>query len=274
VRGAPGEAWNAIDEALRLGFRSLPGGSSLAGLLDEHRPQRSHDLTRETILEWAGAHHAATGRWPTSKSGPVAGIPGETWENVDQALRHGYRGLPSGSSLYRLLSRPVVSPWPRLTRKKIRAWCKAHRSVTGRWPTATSGPVAGVPGETWGCLDRALRLGRRGLHGGSSLGRLLNRVRDRPLPDLTIDQVLTWCDAHHAATGQWPCKKAGLIAGSRGEYWSNIDSALHLGLRGLPGGMTLWQLIAGRRAPEFKRRPGRRGWRRSLSGSRGKKGSV
>lgn len=39
VEGTPGETWLAIDKALRAGCRGLPGGSSLARLLDEKRPK-------------------------------------------------------------------------------------------------------------------------------------------------------------------------------------------------------------------------------------------
>jgi hypothetical protein len=59
----------------------------------------------EQILAWADAHHARTGRWPTSASGPVADAPGERWRNIDGALRYGRRGLPGGGSLARLLDR-------------------------------------------------------------------------------------------------------------------------------------------------------------------------
>jgi hypothetical protein len=40
--GAPGEGWHAIDNALRLGLRGLPGGDSLPLLLVRHgrKPRR------------------------------------------------------------------------------------------------------------------------------------------------------------------------------------------------------------------------------------------
>jgi hypothetical protein len=37
VADAPGETWSAVNLALWQGFRGLPGGSSLATLLDEFR---------------------------------------------------------------------------------------------------------------------------------------------------------------------------------------------------------------------------------------------
>ena len=55
-------------------------------------------------LAWADAHRARTGSQPHDRSGPVADAPGETWGNIDRALRHGRRGLPGGTSLSWLLA--------------------------------------------------------------------------------------------------------------------------------------------------------------------------
>jgi DNA-binding CsgD family transcriptional regulator len=62
-------------------------------------------LTEAIILAWADAHKARTGAWPMSTSGPVAGVPAQTWLGVDEALRCGGRGLPGGDTLARLLRR-------------------------------------------------------------------------------------------------------------------------------------------------------------------------
>src|SRR5262249_51185995 len=106
---APGESWAAISTALKAGLRGLPGGSSLARLLARRRGVRNQKdlprLTEEQVLAWADAHHQRTGRWPTSYSGPMTGVAGEGWHALDKALRNGYRGLPGGSSLARLLRR-------------------------------------------------------------------------------------------------------------------------------------------------------------------------
>jgi hypothetical protein len=89
------------------GGRGLPGGSSLAKLLAEHRGVRNKadlpTLTTQGIAAWGRAHHERRGEWPTPESGPVEDAPGETWRGIDQALHNGYRGLPGGSSLYQLL---------------------------------------------------------------------------------------------------------------------------------------------------------------------------
>jgi hypothetical protein len=61
-------------------------------------------LTTGQILAWADAHRRLTGDWPKATSGPVPGA-GPTWLAVDVALKRGWRGLPGGDSLARLLRR-------------------------------------------------------------------------------------------------------------------------------------------------------------------------
>jgi hypothetical protein len=78
-----------------------------------------------------------------------------------------------------------------LTVEQILAWADAHHQRTGRWPSTESGNVQDAPGERWCNLDDSLRLGLRSLPGGDSLGRLLDRHRDRD-QTLTVRQILAW----------------------------------------------------------------------------------
>jgi hypothetical protein len=183
IPDAPGETWQAVEQALAKGRRGQPGGSSLARLLQQGRGVRNLSnlppLTAGQILAWADAHHARTGRWPNRASGPIADAPGETWSAVDSALHAGLRGLSGGSSLARLLeqARGLRNRMrlPRLSPRKIVAWAEAHRARMGRWPTATSGPITEAPGETWAAVHTALARGTRGLPGRDTLRRLLQR---------------------------------------------------------------------------------------------------
>ncbi|MBM3825089.1 MAG: hypothetical protein FJ404_19795, partial [Verrucomicrobia bacterium] len=68
-----------------------------------------------------------------------------------------------------------------------------------------------------------------------------------PLPPLTEEQILKWADAHHRQTGEWPKVKSGAIPDTNGEKWVNIHAALSIGIRGLPGGSSLAQLLAEKR---------------------------
>jgi hypothetical protein len=70
--------------------------------------------------------------------------------------------------------RPYGAP---LTTAQVLTWAEAHFARTGRWPHHGSGGVDGAPGQRWAAIDEALRRGLRGLPGGDSLSRLLDRHR-------------------------------------------------------------------------------------------------
>jgi hypothetical protein len=181
IAAAPGETWHAVDTALMRGSRGLPGEDSLAKLLARSRDVRNKSdlppLMVAQIRAWAEAHKARTGTWPRVKAGRIPEAPGETWSGVNAALNVGMRGLPGSDSLARLLAREFgrrnLADVPALTMATIRKWVRGHRAATGQWPKYTSGPVAGVPGETWGAVDNALHKGRRGLPGCSSVAKVV-----------------------------------------------------------------------------------------------------
>jgi hypothetical protein len=137
---------------------------------------------------------------------------------------------------------------PELSVSQVLAWADAHHRRTGRWPQVVSGPIAHSLGETWRAIDSALRHGRRGFPGGSSLARLLAQRRgvrnSQDLPPLTRETILAWADAHHRRTGAWPSLESGPIADAPGERWNAVDQALRQGGRGLAGGSSLAQLLA------------------------------
>ncbi len=284
VPGAPRESWKAINHALALGLRGLPGDSSLAELLAEHRGAPLPDMgpkalaekiwaweqehfpvkgprkrlrsmggyavrvTIAEILAWADAHHAATGKWPNTRSGLVRAASHEVpWSAINMALIQGHRGLPGGTTLARLLAEHRDFK-PPLTVERILAWADAFHAAHGRWPGTHPKSPAPAPNETWRGIDQALRLGHRGLPGGTSLVRLLVATRGpeashQPLR-VTIEQILAWADAHHAATGGWPICSSGAVAGVPGLTWAKIEAAVRLGLRGLKCGTTLARLLA------------------------------
>ncbi len=254
VRGVPGETWSTIATSLNKGRCGLPRGMTLGRLLAQHLGREALSLpltfTVEQILGWADAYHAAHERWPTVKSGKVAATRSETWLAVNHALTQGLRGLPPGPSLARLLAahrgaRNRTS-LPDLKTDQILAWAEAHRATTGKWPNDKSGSVFGASAEDWNTISEALRNGRRGLAGGTSLARLLGQHHPERCRDLTVDTVLTWCNAFH---GRWPRASDGAIAMAPGEKWGPIDQALRKGHRRLPAGLSLARLFTGRPAP-------------------------
>ncbi len=117
VLESPGDSWCMLDTALKKGYRTLPGDSTLAELLRTHRGDKMRRVNRPkpkprvrlpfeipTILAWADAHRARTGKWPCARSGLIPEAPRTTWGAVHYALRTGTRGLPRESSIALLLS--------------------------------------------------------------------------------------------------------------------------------------------------------------------------
>jgi hypothetical protein len=101
---------------------------------------------------------------------------GETWNTVNQAVIDRKRGLTGYGSLAQLLAweRGVKNrkAQPPLTEAKIGSLAQAYYRQIGRWPGHTDGKIPGSGGETWSSVHSALRVGGRGLPGGSSLYQL------------------------------------------------------------------------------------------------------
>jgi hypothetical protein len=151
-------------------------------------------LTIDQILAWADAFHGLSDRWPNRHGGSIPGSGGENWSAVDAALTQGYRGLPKGGSLIKLLAEHRGyrhrSYLPPLSVEQILAWADEHHTRTGSWPTELSGPV-GTTGESWQAINRALRDGERGLPGGTSLFKLLRQAGRVPSAGVTLDAAAT-----------------------------------------------------------------------------------
>ena len=254
------ESWAAVNAALDKGVCGLPGGDSLARLLDRERGVRNRKalprLTESRIVSRAKEHRRLTGKWPTESAGQIGGTRGEVWNNVAAALAQGIRGLPGGDTLARLLARRLGvrngAALPPLSVEGILVWADAYHALNGRWPKAKSGRIGAAIAETWAGVDSALCSGVRGLPGGSSLARLLAEHRGvrniRDLPKLTVSRVLEWADAHRERTGRWPGQLAGPIPEAPGETWAAVSLALRRDTRGLPGGKSLQHLLMRRRS--------------------------
>jgi hypothetical protein len=134
---------------------------------------------------------------------------------------------------------------------QILGWADVFQERTGRWPNLYSGKIWTQRTDNWRRVDSALRLGLRGLPGGSSLARLLAEQRgvrnSSCLPRLSLKQIIGWAEAHHRRTGIWPKETTGPVVESPEETWHAIDRALRAGVRGLPKGWSLARLLSQRR---------------------------
>ena len=85
---------------------------------------------------------------------------------------------------------------PPLHVARLLAWADDHLEQTGKYPHAESGPVLAAPAEDWGAINQALLGGLRGLPGGDSVARLLQRERGRPhrLDQARLTEAIrAWC---------------------------------------------------------------------------------
>jgi hypothetical protein len=87
--------------------------------------------------------------------------------------------------------------------------------------------------------------------------RRKRRRKSKPLPELSVLQILAWADAHHARTGQWPNVNSGEVDENPNEKWRGLDMDLGRGFRPLDGGSSLARLLAEARGVRNDReRPG------------------
>lgn len=216
------------------------------------RGTRPIQLNMRLIRTWIREYRDRTGRWPKRDSGRIPWTLADTWLSVNASLIRGSRGLPGGTSLAQLLAEDFGvrnrMRLPHFSEKQILKWADAYRSIHGKWPSRSAGPIDGVSGETWHIVEVALSLGSRGLPGGSSLAGLLFRERGirhkHALPRLTEKAILQWAGGHHSASGEWPKATSGAVIGAPGETWLAIQMALSRGRRGLPGRSSLPKLLA------------------------------
>ena len=181
------EAWYQIevkDLVVHHGATLLCRYASFFDLMREFLPELDWDrrdvhrqLSVEEILAWADAYHSAHGRWPTPKSGRIAGS-GLTWKAIDHCLGGGLRGLPGGISFARLLEKNRDTCFgqrpPPLSEGQVLAWADAHFAAQGNWPKKGSGQIAATR-KLGPALTAPMRKGNRGIQARSSLAQLLAR---------------------------------------------------------------------------------------------------
>ena len=168
---------SAVLESVGRQVHGVTGGQ-MQDFAKRLRDAESPPLTIDLIIKWGESHRERTGDWPSLKSGVVFDAPAEKWHDIDVSLRQGFRSLPAGSSLAKLLGeyfgRRNKKNLPDLTEEQILTWAKVHHDRTGKWPTSSSGEIADAPGETWLNVSQALHQGLRRSQ-GRTLAQLLEQ---------------------------------------------------------------------------------------------------
>lgn len=256
------ETWSRYDAALNRGNRGLILKSSLAQLLATyrgvHNPQRKRNLpplNEAMVIADADRYFLENKRWPKYHSGVIPWRHSESWSSYNNFLRRGGRGLSGNSSLARLLEKHRKvrnhANLPKLTEQTILSDADRFHIENGRWPRYEDGSISWRIPETWGSYNAALSSGARGLHGGSSLAKLLEKHRgvrnSMNLPHMSEKQILLDADRWFLEHNAWPIRKSGSIPWRDSETWYRYDDNLKSGGRGLPGGSSLSKLLENRR---------------------------
>ena len=87
---------------------------------------------------------------------------------------------------------------------------------------------------------------------GNSPGGATGECNLSTLAPLREREIIRWADAFQARTARWPNRKSGPITEAPGETWLAVENALRQGLRGLPGGSSLVQLLVDAEASETR----------------------
>ena len=92
------------------------------------------------------------GRWPRRTDSPIAAMASEIWEAIDHSLEVGGGGLPTGSSLPKLLAEHRdyrnLKAIPLYSVKQILRWADAFHKRHGRCGGVKEGAIEDAPGET------------------------------------------------------------------------------------------------------------------------------
>jgi hypothetical protein len=246
------DSWPAISFALNYGFRGLPGGSSLAKLLQAHNlkanlGEREYP-SKDEIVDVAKIYQTQDkdNKLPTRESGlfPNPNYLDLTWGGINSALVKGLIEDTKAKTLTDLWVQEFgsrnVNNLENLTEEQILRWCDKYQEdhPNKKFPSNQSVPIVTMGTETFMSIDTAIRENRRGLTGLVSLAHLLFKKRgkrtNKNLPKIKIKQIKDWMIAWHNHYQKWPTATDGEIPNSSGEKWSNINATLHRGGRGCP----------------------------------------
>jgi hypothetical protein len=192
-----------------------------------------------------------------------------TCQRIDTLLRNGGNGLPGGDSLEAFALRHHLNR----TEESIALAMDRSRVRTGLWPSSLSEDASkdfGWP-ESWSLVDcwlrnrgSSVRKFRESRFGIGQLSKNSAAISESPLDDA---KILAAADAYADDHGGLPTDKSGDASKYFGFQitWAQVQSAIRLGYRGLPGGDTFSRFLARHRLDRLSYTRGRLINRRPLS---------
>jgi hypothetical protein len=247
-----GITWTTLSLHLTDGRRGLPGGSTLAKEIEAVRREmglKPPEPTRELVLKAIEEYRDETGGYPIQQTRGEIPTLGMSWMVLAKRLRAGLLG--GGVTLVGLIEevrthRGELAPGkkPKLTLAMVHEAIRAFYREHGRRPTTLKDERPCRLGLAWRTLNNAIKLGQRGLPGGTTLLEecevALGPAAFGVKPTLTIEAVHEAIRAFYREHGERPMTKTQLPCGL-GIAWSTLQNCLAHGERGLPGGSSLYR---------------------------------
>ena len=248
VIGDSDNTYAAVDLAMSGGYRGFEKGGSLSKFKAKHFGVTPYGAlyTYDVIISWIQKYCDKYNCIPVQKSGIVEFAvadgyePSITWSSIDGCLSMGRRGLPGGSSLATLTNDMTYGfmAYKHITMEEIDFWRQVFYTNNGYWPHKRSGVISEALEKygqlTWDAVDQILRVGRRGLPGGSSLAFLTNGPSLNP----SLEEIMNWMQEIFDETGQYPSQRSGVIVQAAESYghlkWNSVNQRLRLEHCGLP----------------------------------------
>ena len=171
-------------------WKSYECGYNLRPIADSSWGNRKTIIKDIDVVNWVKKYKDKYGKFPHHASGKVEFADEDiTWSALEACLINGWRGLPKNTSLSKLIAEQfnVInrSNTKKYSNNIIRKWIERHYKEYGYYPTKRSGVIEwaseyGYNLVTWDAIDRALRVGVKGLSGGSSLSNFIKTNGNQP----------------------------------------------------------------------------------------------
>lgn len=201
-------------------------------------------LSEESIVSWIKQHITKYRKKPTQKSGIIEFAIGTyekmTWQDVDNSLKKGLRGLAGNDSLSAFIQRhtgeePRKTSYRKIPIELARDWVKQYHNKYNDLPSKRTGVIEFAIGDfqdtTWAALDSALRRGGRGLIKISGLTDLTNEVcgisNRKSIPVLTDEEIFLLVQEFMQKHGKKPHCNSGKVERIQGLEWKNIHEQLY-----------------------------------------------
>jgi len=212
-------------------------------------------LTIDKIINWVKIFKEKYGEYPYVDEKRIIIEQGNfSWKILNKSLKRGYRSLPGGYSLSRLIC-DNFNEKPRTRQSKFKIsesdiiyYMQKFKDIYGFIPNCgTKEEIPDCPGKTWSDIHTYLYAGKViGLIGERSglqqmASKHFGQINNSDFPNLTTEMIINWLKLFYDIYEYYPSAidKKEVPDAPLCVTWTKIHKSLYHGLNGLPGGSSL-----------------------------------